>query len=121
MKRLQESKSAWRKWASSIAYAYGVVTFAWPVKAFAAVAAGGASAVGRAAHDSAERPSGSGRSRDHHRSDHRHRDHVVGERTRNRRAENVVARVRRLLRSGRNTADDDLIPTRWSALLGRIG
>jgi type IV secretory pathway VirB2 component (pilin) len=42
MKRLQERKSGWRKWASSIAYAYGVVTFVWPVKAFAAVAAGGA-------------------------------------------------------------------------------
>jgi type IV secretion system protein TrbC len=42
MKRLQESKSAWRKCASSIAYAHGVVTFVWPVKAFAAVAAGGA-------------------------------------------------------------------------------
>ena len=42
MKRLQESKSAWRKWASAIAYAYGIVTFTWPVKAFAAVAAGGA-------------------------------------------------------------------------------
>src|ERR1700731_1968579 len=41
MKRLEESRSAWRKWAWSIAYAYGVVTFAWPVKAFAAVAGGG--------------------------------------------------------------------------------
>jgi type IV secretory pathway VirB2 component (pilin) len=30
------------KWVARIGYAYGVITIAWPVKAFAAVAAGGA-------------------------------------------------------------------------------
>mgnify|MGYP001156659637 FL=1 len=42
MKRLEGKKGTFRKWASSIVYAYGVITFTWPVKAFAAIAAGGA-------------------------------------------------------------------------------
>src|ERR1700735_2033677 len=42
MKRLEGKKATWRKWAVSIAYAYGMITFVWPVRAFAAAAAGGA-------------------------------------------------------------------------------
>jgi type IV secretion system protein TrbC len=42
MKRLQGKKGTWRKWVSSIVYAYGMITFVWPVRAFAAIAAGGA-------------------------------------------------------------------------------
>ena len=42
MKRSEGKKGPWRKWASSIAYAYGMITFVWPVRAFAAIAAGGA-------------------------------------------------------------------------------
>jgi type IV secretory pathway VirB2 component (pilin) len=42
MKRLERKKGAWKKRASSIVYVYGMVTFVWPVRAFAAIAAGGA-------------------------------------------------------------------------------
>ena len=42
MKRLEGRKAKWRKWASSVVYAYGMITFVWPVRAFAAIAAGGA-------------------------------------------------------------------------------
>jgi type IV secretory pathway VirB2 component (pilin) len=42
MKRSNRIKSSLGKWATRAAYAYGVVTIAWPAKAFAAVAAGGA-------------------------------------------------------------------------------
>ena len=42
MKRLEGKKATWRKWAVTIAYAYGMITFVWPVRAFAAIAAGGA-------------------------------------------------------------------------------
>jgi len=42
MKRLDWRKATWRKWVSSIVYAYGIITFVWPVRAFAAIAAGGA-------------------------------------------------------------------------------
>src|SRR5260370_40929212 len=42
MKRLEGRKAKWRKWASSVVYAYGIITFVWPVRAFAAIAAGGA-------------------------------------------------------------------------------
>ena len=41
MKRFERKKGTWRKWASSIVYAYGMITFVWPVRAFAAIAAGG--------------------------------------------------------------------------------
>ena len=78
MKRLKEMKGLLAKWAPMVTYAFGVLTVAWPARAFAAVRRR-RTAVGRAAHDFAERPAGSGRSRDHHRGDHRHRDHVVGE------------------------------------------
>ncbi len=39
MKHLKIS-GTYRKWITRIAYAYGVITIAWPVKAFAAVAGG---------------------------------------------------------------------------------
>ena len=42
MNRLEGKKATRRKWATSIAYAYGMITFVWPVRAFAAIAAGGA-------------------------------------------------------------------------------
>src|SRR6266851_9822687 len=42
MKRLEGKKGTCRKWVSSIVYAYGMITFVWPVRAFAAIAAGGA-------------------------------------------------------------------------------
>ena len=42
MKRWEKKKGTWRKWAVTIAYAYGMITFVWPVRAFAAIAAGGA-------------------------------------------------------------------------------
>jgi len=42
MERLKGKKGTWRKWVSSIVYAYGIITFVWPVRAFAAIAAGGA-------------------------------------------------------------------------------
>src|SRR6266852_9102279 len=42
MNRLERKKGMWRRWASSIVYAYGIITFVWPVRAFAAIAAGGA-------------------------------------------------------------------------------
>src|ERR1700674_5001335 len=42
MKRLEGKKGTWRRWTSSIVYAYGMITFVWPVRAFAAIAAGGA-------------------------------------------------------------------------------
>lgn len=40
MKRLKEVKLSFARWAARIAAAYGIVTVAWPVKAFAAVAGG---------------------------------------------------------------------------------
>ncbi len=42
MNRLERKNGTWTKWVSSIVYAYGVITFVWPVRAFAAIAAGGA-------------------------------------------------------------------------------
>ncbi len=42
MNRLERKRGTWRKWTSSIVYAYGMITFVWPVRAFAAIAAGGA-------------------------------------------------------------------------------
>src|SRR5712692_3356490 len=42
MNRLERKRGTWRKWTSSIVYAYGMLTFVWPVRAFAAIAAGGA-------------------------------------------------------------------------------
>jgi type IV secretory pathway VirB2 component (pilin) len=121
MKRLQETKSAWRKWAVSIAYAYGVVTFVWPVKAFAAVAAGGAlpwdaplttlqndlqGPVAHAITTAAIIGTGIMWSVS---------EHGTG-----------VRKMSSLAFGGScalvcNPADDDLIHTRWSALLGRIG
>ena len=41
MKHLEISETC-GKWITRIAYAYGVITIAWPVKAFAAIAVGGA-------------------------------------------------------------------------------
>lgn len=41
MKHLKHSGTS-RKWITRIAYAYGVITIALPVKAFAAITAGGA-------------------------------------------------------------------------------
>lgn len=40
MRRLKEVKLSFARWAARITYAYGVITIAWPVKAFAAGAGG---------------------------------------------------------------------------------
>jgi len=42
MKRLKVGEISFGKWASRLGYAFGVLTIAWPARAFAAVAAGGA-------------------------------------------------------------------------------
>jgi type IV secretion system protein VirB2 len=42
MKRLKGMEGSLAKWAAMFTYAFGVVTVAWPARAFAAVAAGGA-------------------------------------------------------------------------------
>jgi type IV secretion system protein VirB2 len=42
MKRLKGMKGSFPKWAARFAYAFGVLSIAWPARAFAAVAAGGA-------------------------------------------------------------------------------
>jgi type IV secretory pathway VirB2 component (pilin) len=40
MKRFNRIKGSVARWAALVSYAFGVVTIAWPVKAFAAVAGG---------------------------------------------------------------------------------
>ncbi len=42
MKRLKGLKGSYTRWAAAITYAFAVLTIAWPARAFAAVAAGGA-------------------------------------------------------------------------------
>jgi type IV secretion system protein TrbC len=42
MKRFNRIKGSVAKWAALVSYTFGLVTVAWPARAFAAVAAGGA-------------------------------------------------------------------------------
>ncbi len=42
MKRMNGMKGSLTRWTARFAYAFGVLTIAWPAQAFAAVAAGGA-------------------------------------------------------------------------------
>lgn len=39
---MKQSGKLWTKWTTRIGYAFGVLTIAWPARAFAAVAGGGA-------------------------------------------------------------------------------
>jgi hypothetical protein len=110
MKRLEGRKATWRKWPSSIVYAYGMITFVCPVRAFAAIAAGGALPWDTPLTTLQTELAGAGCPRDHDRGCNRYRHHVVGQRAWNRRAQDVLARVRWCLRARGDPTDDDTFP-----------